>query len=299
MTTPTEPASDELIAEIEAGQVVSVSGTSLDMLIARIKQGDERAEKAEDDRVWVIIRDVGCVPDRKGPFRRDTILPFLREAFAARPGSYIDVLTISDGVPDIQHGPEYLQQADGRSMSVGRRHNASINAAEASLAHGGVPEGWKLVAVEPTPEMLAAWWRYKNGHHFHDEPPPGDTSDYGAYRAMIDAAPKPPTLSPSEAAEVDMLADWIEAAANILEAINEDTDATLATVRAELGLPDDTPAAAVFKAALEHAKKAALSVEPAEAGPTSSESAVQPQPSPVHGENKSVGALGQLDGGER
>jgi hypothetical protein len=47
------------------------------------------------------------------------------------------------------------------------------------------------VPVEPTPEMLGAWYRYKNGHHWPDEPPPRDTSDYGAYRAMLAAAPAP------------------------------------------------------------------------------------------------------------
>jgi hypothetical protein len=48
---------------------------------------------------------------------------------------------------------------------------------------------WVLMPAEPNPEMLAAWYRYKNGHHFHDEPPPRDTSDYGAYRAMLAARP--------------------------------------------------------------------------------------------------------------
>lgn len=57
-------------------------------------------------------------------------------------------------------------------------------------AQTAVPEGWKLVPLEPKPEMLGAWYRYKNGHHWPDEPEPPDTSDYGAYRAMLAAAPK-------------------------------------------------------------------------------------------------------------
>lgn len=48
---------------------------------------------------------------------------------------------------------------------------------------------WVMVPHEPYPEMLGAWYRYKNGHHFAGEPAPADTSDYGAYRAMIAAAP--------------------------------------------------------------------------------------------------------------
>ena len=53
------------------------------------------------------------------------------------------------------------------------------------------PADWKLVPIDPNPEMLGAWYRYKNGHHWPDEPPPRDTSDYGAYRAMLSAAPQP------------------------------------------------------------------------------------------------------------
>jgi hypothetical protein len=44
--------------------------------------------------------------------------------------------------------------------------------------------------------MVGAFWRVKNGHHFHGEPAPTDTSDYAAYRAMLAAAPLP--SSPSQ-----------------------------------------------------------------------------------------------------
>lgn len=50
-------------------------------------------------------------------------------------------------------------------------------------------EGWRLVPVEPTPEMLGAWYRYKNGHRWPGEEPATDTSDVGAYRAMLAASP--------------------------------------------------------------------------------------------------------------
>jgi hypothetical protein len=46
-----------------------------------------------------------------------------------------------------------------------------------------------LVPRHPTPEMLGAWYRYKSGHHFLDETAPADTSDVGAYAAMLAAAP--------------------------------------------------------------------------------------------------------------
>ena len=48
--------------------------------------------------------------------------------------------------------------------------------------------GCVVVRKEPMPEAVGAWWRVKNGHHYHDEPPPTDTSDYAAYRAMISAS---------------------------------------------------------------------------------------------------------------
>lgn len=49
--------------------------------------------------------------------------------------------------------------------------------------------GLVLVPREPTPGMLGAWYRYKNGRRFAVEPPATDTSDVGAYKAMITAAP--------------------------------------------------------------------------------------------------------------
>ncbi|HEY4153525.1 MAG TPA: hypothetical protein VGM38_09410 [Pseudolysinimonas sp.] len=48
--------------------------------------------------------------------------------------------------------------------------------------------GFRVVPLEPTPEMLAAWYKVKNGFHYHDEPPPADTSDVAAYRALLGAA---------------------------------------------------------------------------------------------------------------
>ena len=42
--------------------------------------------------------------------------------------------------------------------------------------------GFVVVPKEPLPELVAAWWRVKNGAEGND------TSDYAAYRAMIAAA---------------------------------------------------------------------------------------------------------------
>lgn len=71
------------------------------------------------------------------------------------------------------------------------RHFRRMEAATALRlsAGGGVPEGWKLVPVEPTPEMLGAFWRQKNcgTQEVGDRGP--HTDDYSAYRAMLAASP--------------------------------------------------------------------------------------------------------------
>lgn len=56
-------------------------------------------------------------------------------------------------------------------------------------AGGGVPEGWKLVPVDPTPEMLGAFWRQKNCGTQEVGERGSHTDDYSAYRAMLAASP--------------------------------------------------------------------------------------------------------------
>lgn len=52
-----------------------------------------------------------------------------------------------------------------------------------------VPDGWKLVPEIPTPDMVGSWYRYKSGVRFIGEEPARDTSDYGAYAAMLAVSP--------------------------------------------------------------------------------------------------------------
>ncbi len=56
-------------------------------------------------------------------------------------------------------------------------------------AGGGVPEGWKLVPVDPTPEMLGAFWRQKNCGTQEVGKRGPHTDDCSAYRAMLAASP--------------------------------------------------------------------------------------------------------------
>lgn len=84
-----------------------------------------------------------------------------------------------DGVEPTEKAAMGAAQADfeARIRSV-LQHQASLPV-----------EAWVLVPKEPTPKMLGAWYSYKNGYHCADEPTPRDTSDVGAYRAMLAAAP--------------------------------------------------------------------------------------------------------------
>lgn len=72
---------------------------------------------------WVIIRDPGCVPVQKGPFKAQQIAGFLREVCEARPTSLVEVLTIHEGNQiSVEDGPQCLEIIDGRSRSVAQKH---------------------------------------------------------------------------------------------------------------------------------------------------------------------------------
>ena len=90
-----------------------------------------RAPEAEDNRFWLILHEPGRTPDMKGPWDGKAQARVLREFMTARPTAYIDVLSVSETGPLVQHGPEVLQMIDGRSMARGRRHNAQTREAHA------------------------------------------------------------------------------------------------------------------------------------------------------------------------
>jgi hypothetical protein len=111
-------------------------------------------------RFWLIVHEPGKVPDRKGSWPRSQLPQIMREFIAARPNAYLTVLTVgADGSPDVQHGPEALQMADGRSMRTGSTHNARTLAAHtealATVAAGddeGVARG-----VEAAAKVAESW----------------------------------------------------------------------------------------------------------------------------------------------
>lgn len=86
----------------------------------------------------------------------------------------------------------------------------SILAALLPTEAGAEPVGYALVPTDPTPTMFGAWYRIKNGHHFHGEPVPTDTSGYAAYRAMIAARPSatPPAPPTDNTAIISEIIEW-------------------------------------------------------------------------------------------
>lgn len=116
-------------------------------------------------------------------------------AISAAPQAVVKPLDADDVIRELVAMPCETKVADDYEVGCCRtcRARSILSALTTPPAQAvGVPEGWKLVPVEPTPEMIGAWYRYKNGHHWPDDPAPEDTSDYGAYRAMLAASPTPP-----------------------------------------------------------------------------------------------------------
>jgi hypothetical protein len=89
---------------------------------------------------------------------------------------------------------EHLRRlgADVRVLDSIGAINAFLNEVETAPAVPA-PEGWKLVPIEPTQEMLDCWW---------DGLPKGtaflDCTPHGVYGAMLDAAPAAPAISESD-----------------------------------------------------------------------------------------------------
>lgn len=100
--------------------------------------------------------------------------------------AYLEAVT----PPDVAKIADAIEACDWSNVSIGNK--AILRKASTALrlsAGGGVPEGWKLVPVEPTPEMIGAFWRQKNcGTQGVGERGP-HTDDCSAYRAMLAASP--------------------------------------------------------------------------------------------------------------
>lgn len=155
----------------------------------RVSENEERADATESrlkdipDQV-VIVKQLEWVPDKKLPnsFRAGSIFP----------GAY-EIRGIGDDVEPmwrltlpLDEGSRVYERLETAQEAAQKDYQARIGPA---LGAAAFPQGWQLVPKDPYPEVIAAWWRYKNGFHYQGEQRPDDTSDYGAYRAMLAAMP--------------------------------------------------------------------------------------------------------------
>lgn len=128
-------------AEYESGDIIAYTPATL-------PPQAPAADRSGEGRFWLIVHEPGNVPDRKGSWPRSQLPQIMREFIDARPNAYLTVLTVgADGTPDVQHGPEALQMADGRSMSVGSKHNARTKAAHSAVLATPKPATTPLTAT--------------------------------------------------------------------------------------------------------------------------------------------------------
>lgn len=117
-----------------------------------------------------------------------------------------------DGIIDSWSDRATLPQDDDLADYLTRIVDACVRAALSTRPEQepvAVPDGWQLVPIKADVGMIGAWYRYKNGHRFAGEEPARDTSDVGAWAALLAAAPVPP----QRLTELDnMVASAIEAA---------------------------------------------------------------------------------------
>lgn len=83
---------------------------------------------------WLILREPGKVPERKGPFPHRTLRKTLREFMAARPSAFITVVEIHGTEISVEDGPQCLEVLDGRSASTAAAHRESTRKAFAERA---------------------------------------------------------------------------------------------------------------------------------------------------------------------
>jgi hypothetical protein len=101
----------------------------------------------DDFRSWIFVRNVGCVPERKGPFEGKRIAEFVRELMAVRPYSFIEVVSLYDG-PNVEDGPTYLMQMDGRSTPTATKHLKRLDSMNVVLRNRRSPSLPTLTEIE-------------------------------------------------------------------------------------------------------------------------------------------------------
>jgi hypothetical protein len=169
---------------------------------AHLEAAIARAEKAEAELTEAMgeLWPLGDDPDAGEVFAGT--FPELCKAVQSQRDAALSAAALSapgateDEIVSRRFGPEFAKPCNDPAMKECalwecQKANACQRAAPPANLQTNLA-GWKLVPVESTTEMISAWYRWKNGHHFADEAEPADKSDFGAYRAMLSAAPPAP-----------------------------------------------------------------------------------------------------------
>ena len=166
-----------------------------DDIIQPVLTDDEIIKHMEDAGVtFMWIEGRNPLRTTAGSQRVDTLLAGIRAL-------------LSKQIAPVADAPQMRRALEGMlavfACGAPQGESPTIDAARAALAsaHVAVPDGWKLVPIEPTPEMEDAGINVPFGQD--DSPPPATV-----YAAMIGAAPDAPVDSAPVAGEAQKIAHW-------------------------------------------------------------------------------------------
>lgn len=93
---------------------------------------------------------------------------------------------------EARHGVCYWDKHASEAFRAG--FEAGKNA-QLAAAQQGVPEGWQIAPIEPTPEMYD---RVMREGYYHEDPEAAKAVLRAEYQDMLAAAPKPPATHPTQ-----------------------------------------------------------------------------------------------------
>jgi hypothetical protein len=200
-------ASEKLLAETESDRLeqARLNGIGGERELALMGERDrllreiQRSEAfhGADPSEMVVVKRLVWTSDAFEAHTAETIFPW---RYTVSPRDNVDLSARCDDA-DCNCGSEWRLSGPWGDKDGGAVYQLLVDAqaaaqadyetrVQSALGVAIVPSDWQFVPKQPYPEVVGAWYRYKNGHRFHDEPAPADTSDYGAYRAMLAAMPK-------------------------------------------------------------------------------------------------------------
>lgn len=127
---------------------------------------------------WIIIRDPGCVPDRKGPFPDHLLKQYLREALEARMGSMIYWSNGWGNGEVLEQLPPHVTTAFALILNPMQGRCEEQRVIAASDSREELKAAWDAEKVEPYRD--GQWYRsYRKGGPLEwFNPPMGGDTDF-------------------------------------------------------------------------------------------------------------------------